>query len=234
MDFRISNILSVLILVSLVIGTKGFSSPNGWVNLVENNSEAPAPVKKCTIESGAGLPTEGSTVEIEYVGKFGPSPETWAVEDVVEAWLKPQQGLYDLLNEPFQTHGVDGKTLCNPEVFNETFIYDMGVTNKVQCKKTIMAAKRLIAQIQEPAFAEGVIFDTSASRNKNYEFVLGAGKAIKAMDLLVASMGIGERAQLQARSDFCYGSEGYRKTSGEILVPPFATLCFDVTLISAK
>lgn len=97
-----------------------------------------------------------------------------------------------------------------------------------------MAAKRLIAQTQDPAFAEGVIFDTSASRRQNYEFVLGSGKAIKAMDLLVSSMEIGEKARIQARSDFCYGSEGYRKTSGEVLVPPFATLCFDVTLITAK
>lgn len=233
MDFPKTILLFILTFLSLVTETCGFSSPSGWVNLVETNNEAP--VKKWTIERGSGLlAPKGSTVEIEYVGSFGPSPETWNIEDVIEAWLKPQQGLYDLLHESFRKHGVDGKALCNPEVFNEAFITDIGVTNKIQCKKTAMAAKRLIAQTQDPAFAEGVIFDTSASRRQNYEFVLGSGKAIKAMDLLVSSMEIGEKARIQARSDFCYGSEGYRKTSGEVLVPPFATLCFDVTLITAK
>jgi hypothetical protein len=233
MTFLTSISLCILIFSSWKIGIEGFSSPNGWVNLMENNSEAP--VKKWTIENGSGsIPSKGSIVEIDYVGTFGPSPETWTVEDVVEAWLKPQQGLYDLLQEQFRRLGVDGKVLCNPDLFNEAFISDMGVTNKIQNKKTVMAAKRLIAQMEDPAFAEGVMFDSTASRQKHYEFVLGAGKTIKATDLLVSSMSIGEKARVQARCDFCYGSEGYRKKSGEVLVPPFATLCFDVTLISTK
>jgi FKBP-type peptidyl-prolyl cis-trans isomerase len=60
---------------------------------------------------------------------------------------------------------------------------------------------------------------------------LGKGKAIKAMELAVASMVGGERAKITARSDYCYGKDGLRRSNGDVMVPPFATLEFDITLL---
>lgn len=56
---------------------------------------------------------------------------------------------------------------------------------------------------------------------------------IKAMELAVRSMKVGERALLVCRSDYGYGAEGLRTGKGDVMVPPFATLCFELNLVSA-
>lgn len=226
----------VLLNLSQPIFSFSVSSPksksDGWINLIENNFEAP--VKKWILEKEFGdVPHKGSVVEIDYIGTFGPRPEDWSVEDTLECWLKPQQGFYDLLKDVFRQNAVNGTILCDSDIFNEEFVEKLGAT-KIQCKKIVMAAKRLVSQNVDPNFQVGLIFDSSASKNKTFKFLLGEGKAIKAIDILVSSMHIGEKCRLQARSDFCYGMEGLRTRSGEVVVPPFATLCFDVTLISTE
>eukprot|EP00521_Asterionellopsis_glacialis_P002268 CAMPEP_0195251808 /NCGR_PEP_ID=MMETSP0706-20130129/3504_1 /TAXON_ID=33640 /ORGANISM="Asterionellopsis glacialis, Strain CCMP134" /LENGTH=92 /DNA_ID=CAMNT_0040304017 /DNA_START=56 /DNA_END=334 /DNA_ORIENTATION=+ len=92
-----------------------------------------------------------------------------------------------------------------------------------------MAAKRL-GKVQED-FPSGMEFDSNKERGEPYKFVLGKGKAIKGMDLGVASMKVGETSKIICRTDYAYGSEGYRKSNGDVVVPPFATLCFEVTLL---
>ena len=44
---------------------------------------------------------------------------------------------------------------------------------------------------------------------------------------------MGERVVVICRSDYGYGKEGLRTSKGDVIVPPFATLCFDLTLVSA-
>jgi len=210
------------------------TNANGWASLVSMD-KAPnenSPVKKLILQEGDGdIPEQGSTVKIEYVGTLGINQSSWTVDDVLECWLKNQQGLYDVLAESFREKDVDGNMLLNEDVFDEAFVADeLGVSNKIQCKKTIMAAKRLRKQMEE--YPEGTEFDSSISRGKPYEFILGQGKVIKAMDLLVSTMKVGEKAQVVSRCDYGYGNEGCRKTTGEVVVPPFATLCFDITLLS--
>ena len=69
-----------------------------------------------------------------------------------------------------------------------------------------MAAKRLRTQGED--FEQGSVFDSSADRGKPFEFVLGKGKAIKSMELLVATMKVGETAKMSCRADYGYGPEG--------------------------
>lgn len=210
------------------------SSNDDWIDLVEGYDAGASPVRKIILEEGSGdTPSPGANVAIEYVGTIGKSQAAWSVNDVVECWLKNQQGLYDVLAEPFKENGVDGKMLFDDSVFEESYISNtLGVSNKIQCKKTVMAAKRLRSQAQE--FSEGMEFDSSISRGKPFEFILGKGKAIKAMDLLVSTMKLGEKARMTCRSDFAYSAEGYRKSNGEVMIPPFADLCFEITLVSVK
>ena len=206
-----------------------------WTSILDDfTGSGNSPVKKMVIEEGDGpIPSKGSTVEIDYVGVLGSSQESWEVDDVVECWLKNLQGLCDVLAEPMREVSVDGSTLFDEEKFTEAFVAEkLGVANKIQCKKTMMATKRLRSSSEE--YLEGTQFDSSFERGKTYEFVLGQGKAIQAMDLLVSTMKVGEKAKVVCRSDFGYGSEGYRKKTGEVVVPPFATLCFEVTLVSAS
>jgi FKBP-type peptidyl-prolyl cis-trans isomerase len=194
-----------------------------WIPLCDNGA-----VKKKILEEGSGdaLAQPGSEVEVDYVGTLG--EQDWSVEDVVECWLKNQQGL-DAVAPAFLSSGVDGTMLMDSSVFTDEFVTnELGVSNKIQCKKLIMASKRLAKQQQD--FPVGTEFDSSAERGP-YKFTLGKGKAIRAYELCVPTMKYGERSLLLCRSDYAYGAEGFRRKTGEVIVPPFATLCFDIKLL---
>jgi hypothetical protein len=193
-----------------------------WISLAENGS-----VQKRILEPGTGeVPQEGSEVEVEYVGTLVGEGD-WSVEDVVDCWLKNQQGL-DHLADAFVAAEIDGSKLMDTSFFTEDFLMnELGLSNKIQCKKLVMASKRLTKQQDD--FPAGIEFDSSAERGP-FKFTLGAGKVIRAYDLAVATMLDGERAEIICRTDFAYGAEGYRKRNGDIVVPPFATLRFDIKL----
>ena len=73
---------------------------------------------------------------------------------------------------------------------------------------------------------KGKQFDTSRGFLKQpFKFALGRNRVIKAWDVGIAKMKIGETARLTATSDLCYGKEG----AGPI--PANADLVFEVELI---
>ena len=193
-----------------------------WTALADDGA-----VKKLTISPGNGSRAQdGDEVAIEYVGTL--ARRSWSAQDVVDCWLSEQQGLQSL-SPMFIELDVDGTKLLDNTYFTEAFVADeLGVENKLQCKKLVMAAKRLGKEIAD--HPEGKEFDSSRERGA-YKFTLGKGKAIKAMELAVASMVGGERARIVARSDYCYGKDGLRRSNGDVMVPPFATLEFVITLL---
>jgi len=209
------------------------SIPNDveWKPLIEASTDTDLPpVIIHTLEEGSSdKPSTGATVEIEYKGTLLENAE-WSAVDVVECWLSQQQGIDNHLKDLFIEKDVDFKKLTDGNIFNEDFcIKELGITNKIQGKKLVMAAKRLCVK----EFPANTVFDSSESRNKNYSFVLGSGKAIKAIDLGVSNMKVGEKACVICRSDYGYGPEGLRSSKGDVIVPPFATLCFELILVSA-
>jgi FKBP-type peptidyl-prolyl cis-trans isomerase len=119
--------------------------------------------------------------------------------------------------------------LMDSTFFTEDFLMnELGLSNKIQCKKLVMASKRLTKQQDD--FPAGLEFDSSAERGP-FKFTLGAGKVIRAYELAVATMLEGERAEIICRADLAYMAEGYRKRNGDVVVPPFATLRFDIKLL---
>ncbi len=74
-------------------------------------------------------------------------------------------------------------------------------------------------------YRHGTVFDSSRPRGRPLSFVIGIGTVIRAWDEGVARMCLGERAHIVAPPEFAYGEEG----GG--LVPPGATLYFDVELL---
>jgi len=75
----------------------------------------------------------------------------------------------------------------------------------------------------------GKKFDSSRDRGKPFSFVLGKGQVIRGWDEGIAMLPIGTRAILTIPPQLGYGARG----AGGV-IPPNATLIFDVELLSAK
>ena len=206
--------------------TSLLAASEDWIPLVDSSDFSP--VRKLVLEEGEGeLPSEGSTVEIEYTGTLV-GEKDWTAQDVADCWLSQLQGL-DHLKDEFLQNKIDFTALSNEEMFTEEFCTTtLGISNKIQAKKLIMARNRLTKS--QESYPAGTIFDSSQDRGKNYSFELGK-KAIKAIDLTVRSMLEGEKARVICRSDYGYGSEGLRSSKGDVIVPPFATLSFELKRI---
>ena len=77
--------------------------------------------------------------------------------------------------------------------------------------------------------ADGTVFDSSYKRNQPLDFQVGVGQVISGWDEGIQLLNVGDKARFVIPSDLGYGSRG----AGGV-IPPNATLVFDVELMNVK
>ena len=77
--------------------------------------------------------------------------------------------------------------------------------------------------------ADGTVFDSSYKRNAPLDFQVGVGQVIAGWDEGICLLNVGDKARLVIPSDLGYGAAG----AGGV-IPPNATLVFDVELMDVK
>jgi len=170
----------------------------------------------------------GTPLIISYRGTLAESD--WTTEEVVKCWLQEQQGL-DELSDAFVLNQVSERVLTDTNVFTEDFVVQkLGMENasKIKIKKLVMAAKRLTGIRQD--YQVGMEFDSNDSYSIEWDvkpkLIPGMERALTYM--IVTGL---DHVSVRCRSDYAYGAEGYRKRTGEVLVPPYASMLFEIDLV---
>ncbi|WP_281309783.1 peptidylprolyl isomerase [Flavobacterium flavigenum] len=90
-------------------------------------------------------------------------------------------------------------------------------------------AGKTVSVHYEGSLENGKVFDSSYPRKKPIEFKLGVGQVIEGWDEGIALLQVGDKARFVIPSDLAYGPGG----AGGV-IPPHATLIFDVELMDVK
>ena len=83
--------------------------------------------------------------------------------------------------------------------------------------------------------ADGTVFDSSRPRNQPFNFTIGKGQVIPGWDEGVPGMAAGGQRKLIIPASLAYGAQGQTDpNTGATVIPPNATLVFEIELVSVK
>nr|XP_025609329.1 peptidyl-prolyl cis-trans isomerase FKBP20-1 isoform X2 [Arachis hypogaea] len=112
---------------------------------------------------------------------------------------------------------------------------DGGVTKTILIKSKLDAVSPtedfpLVDVHYEGTLADtGEVFDTTHEDNSIFTFEIGSGSVIRAWDIAVRTMKVGEIAKITCKPEYAYGSAGAPPD-----IPPGATLVFEVELVACR
>jgi FKBP-type peptidyl-prolyl cis-trans isomerase FkpA len=122
-----------------------------------------------------------------------------------------------------------GVTSVSPTTELQTTDVKVGTGTEATSGKTVSVHYTGWLYDANAADHHGAKFDSSRDRNEPFPFPLGAGRVIKGWDQGVAGMKVGGQRTLVIPPALGYGSSG----AGGV-IPPNATLVFDVELLDVK
>ncbi len=122
----------------------------------------------------------------------------------------------------FQTLGVDPAKMQKGDSGLEYFVRQPGTGAVPKAGQTIVAH-------YTGYLLDGTKFDSSVDRGSPFETQIGVGRVIKGWDMAFTQMKVGEKRLLVIPGDLAYGKRG----AGGV-IPPDATLVFDVELLEVK
>ena len=132
--------------------------------------------------------------------------------------LGPSNKLFLLFTLLIVSFGISIAPMAAFELQSEILVEGEGQPAQAGNQVTVHYIGRLV---------DGTIFDSSINRKKPFVFTLGQGKVIKGWDQGVNGMKVGEKRQLTIPPELGYGASG----AGSV-IPPNATLVFELELIS--
>jgi FKBP-type peptidyl-prolyl cis-trans isomerase len=108
---------------------------------------------------------------------------------------------------------------------------DSGLRYQILQKGTgVKAAKgKNVSVHYKGQLSDGTVFDSSYKRKEPIDFQLGVGQVISGWDEGITLLNVGDKARFVIPSDLAYGERG----AGGV-IPPGATLIFDVELMAVK
>lgn len=118
------------------------------------------------------------------------------------------------------TSSASAPTAAAPEVKKEDLTVGTG---------TEAAAGKKVTVHYTGWLTDGKKFDSSLDRKQPFTFALGAGQVIRGWDMGVVGMKIGGKRKLTIPSELGYGPSG----AGAV-IPPNATLVFEVELLKVE
>ena len=122
-------------------------------------------------------------------------------------------------------------TMTLPKTVNDLIKIDQKVGDGAEAIPPVEVTVHYTGWLYDPSKPEGHgnKFDSSVDRGEPFRFYLGGSQVIRGWDEGVAGMKVGGKRTLISPSHMGYGSRG----AGGV-IPPYATLIFDVELLGVR
>ncbi|ADY27971.1 peptidylprolyl isomerase [Cellulophaga lytica] len=178
------------------------------------------------VESGQDVVdavAQGDTIETLEIVRVGEEAEKW---NAVEAFRTFEGSREKRLAEEKAKAEAQMEKLAAG--FDAT---ESGLRYKIIQKGNGVKAEsgKTVSVHYEGSLVSGQVFDSSYKRNQPIDFQLGVGQVIPGWDEGIALLQVGDKARFVIPSNLAYGSAG----AGGV-IPPNATLIFDVELMDVK
>lgn len=126
------------------------------------------------------------------------------------------------------------KTVTKPWAITttDTLTTESGLKYLVVQKSTnpVQAQKGKVVDVHYTGFLlDGKVFDSSVDRGEPFRFAIGQNMVIPGWEEGIALMHVGDKFRFIIPSELGYGGDGAGK-----VIPPDATLIFDVELVGVK